>query len=37
MRRLLKELVATGKAVGNMLPLEDVNVDNNLEALAHKN
>ena len=36
MRRLLKELVATGKATGNMTTLEDVNVVKNLEALVQK-
>jgi len=36
MRRLLKELVATGKATGNMTTLEDVNVVKNLEALVKK-
>ena len=36
MRRLLKELVATGKATGNMTTLEDINVVKNLEALVQK-
>lgn len=34
MRRLLKELVATGKATGNMTTLEDINVVKNLEKLV---
>jgi acetyl-CoA synthetase len=36
MRRLLKELVATGKATGNMTTLEDINVVKNLEKLVNK-
>ncbi len=36
MRRLLKELVATGKATGNMTTLEDINVVKSLEALVKK-
>ncbi len=36
MRRLLKELVATGKATGNMTTLEDINVVKSLEKLVSK-
>jgi acetyl-CoA synthetase len=36
MRRLLKELVATGKASGNMSTLEDINVVKNLQAMVNK-
>ena len=36
MRRLLKELVATGKATGNMTTLEDVGVVKSLEKLVKK-
>ena len=34
MRRLLKELVTTGKVTGNMTTLEDVNVVKNLQKLV---
>jgi hypothetical protein len=36
MRRLLKELVATGKVTGNMTTLEDVGVVKSLEKLVKK-
>jgi acetyl-CoA synthetase len=36
MRRLLKELVATGKATGNMTTLEDISVVKSLEKLVKK-
>ncbi len=36
MRRLLKELVATGKATGNMTTLEDITVVENLQKMVNK-
>ena len=36
MRRLLKELVATGKVTGNMTTLEDISVVKNLQKLVKK-
>ncbi|MBT8045053.1 MAG: acetate--CoA ligase [Verrucomicrobiae bacterium] len=36
MRRLLKELVATGKATGNMTTLEDISVVENLQKMVNK-
>ncbi len=36
MRRLLKELVATGEATGNMTTLEDISVVKNLQKLVSK-
>ena len=36
MRRLLKELVATGKATGNMTTLEDISVVKNLQKMVNK-